>query len=539
MKKSRRIIRAIALTTTSLALVGISLFATKGNAKQAYALGGSGTEDNPYIISTAAELEEVMSDVDSGKDYKNEYLLITNDLSINLAATTNGKTFRGHLDGDNHTITLSTSATGTVAMFNCVGSTATVSNIKFEGTISGVGQRSSTVCAWNYGTISNVINNCQLTSTDTNGYLGGIAGSQIDASATIDNCINNASISGVAYVGGIVGNLRVGTISNSINKGNITSSSNACAGIAGLVGSANNSTFDAIINNCVNEGDISGTGQIGGIVGGLFPQLTCSNCSNYGNISASSNSGVGGIAGLINSTVSTATFSFTNCYSSGTVTTNAGWAGGIFGYASSGSYGTIDFTNVLSASKINNTSSTGNVGGFMAGQNSKNAEFNLEKCQSIASVAYTGTGAFSTGIAISATNIVKNIDSNLAVNDKKHGLELSNTTIALLRAIREFHCEHDSTMASIVSIGVNSLTSDEIELLDLTVHYGANNYIDTYYRSALYIKAFLTNGINGSNRIISEANFSENSTIIIFISGVFAVTGFTFLLLLKKRKNNQ
>lgn len=541
MKKSKHIIKAIAITSASLALVGVSLFGAKGNVYETHAVGGSGTKDDPILISIASELEEVMSNVDSGSnDYSNKFLLITNDLSISLNATTNAKTFRGHLDGGGYTITLSTSATGrAVAMFNCVGSAATVSNITFAGNMSGVGHESSTLCSFNYGTISNVINNCSLSSTNTTGLLGGIAASQISASALIENSTNNANISGTQKVGGIVGNLRIGTISNSINTGSITSSNSCCAGIAGLIGQSNDSNNNAIINDCVNEGNISGKGQVGGIAGGIYPQLSCNNCSNYGNITTTANSGAGGIAGYINSADSSSTYSFTNCYSSGTVTTTAGWVGGVFGYASSASTGTISFNNVLSASKVVDTSTTGNDGGFMAGQNSTTASFELVKCYTMASISYSGTGAFSTGIALSKTNIVKNEDSDLPVNNKQPGLELSNTTIKLLRAIREFSCEYDSTMASVVSTGFNNLTSDEIALLDSITYYGQSSDYHSYYVSAIYIKNYLNNGPSGTNRIITEGAFNENSIILIIISGGFVIVGFAFLLFLKKRRNNK
>lgn len=539
MRKAKNIIRGIAIAAISAVLVGAPLIALSRKQSKVEALSGSGAVDDPILISTSSELESLLSEVNSGTDNSGKYFYITNDLSINLVATSNGKTFRGHLDGGGNTITLSTNDTGTaVAMFNCVGSVGSVSNIVFDGTLSGVGQGSSTICRFNYGTISNITNNCEISSTNSDGYLGGIAAQQIDASALIQNCINNAAISGVKYVGGIVGNLRVGTISNSINRGNVTSSSTSCAGIAGLIGQTNSSSYNAIIDGCINEGNVSGTGQVGGIAGGIFPKLTCSNCSNYGNVSASANSGVGGIAGLINSNVADATFSFTNCYSSGVVTTGAGWAGGIFGYALSASLGTINFNNVLSASKLVNTSEAGNVGGFMAGQNSKSSTFNLDKCQSIASIDYNGSNAFSTGISISATNIGTNEDSNLAVNNKEHGLELSNTTIALLRAVRKFSCSYDASIASAISSGLSNLSSDEIELLDLTVHYGAGDYLNNYHQSALYIESYMSANLGGSGRIFFETNLKDNSVALIIVCGSIIAFGAACIFALRKRKSN-
>ena len=536
MKKNKKLFLGIALASVSLLMVGASMLKAPKNIIRANALSGEGTVDDPIVISTAAELQEVMSNVDSGaNDYSGKYLSINNDLSIELTNTTQGKTLRGHLNGNNHTLTLSTSSTGTyVAMFNCVGSAGSVSNITFAGSLSGVGESSSTVCAFNYGGIENIINNCSLSSTAANGYLGGIAASQISSAANMVNCVNNATISGTKYVGGLAGCLRIGTISNCVNKANITGSNTAVAGIAGLIGQKSDAINNAIITDCINEGNISGVGQVGGIAGGLYPQLTCTNCSNYGDISASGNSGAGGIAGYIASAVA-ASFSFTNCYSSGTVTTAAGWAGGLFGYAASGATGTVTFNNVLSAAKLVCTSATGNLGGFMAGQNANKVTFNLIKCQSVASVSYSGTGNFSTGIGIPATTINTNEDSSLAVNDKDHGVELSSTTIALLRAIREFNCAYDTAMANTVSTGVNNLTADEIDVLSLTVHFGKNDYVNTYYNSALFIDGYLSTHAFASIGITPEKLFNS-STIIIVIAGITVISGLSLMLVFRRKR---
>ncbi len=538
MKNKKHVLGVAFISSVFLAAVGLVAFKTTPSLIRTNALGGSGTSDDPYLIASASDMEEVMSNVNTAaNDYSGKYLSITADLSIELSATSQSKTFRGHLDGGNHTLTLSTSATGTyVAMFNCVGGAGSVSNITFAGSLSGVGESSSTVCAFNYGRIENIINNCSISSAASNSYVGGIAGSEINASAVITNCVNNATISGSKYVGGIVGNLRVGTISNTINKGNVTASSSSVAGIAGLIGRSNTETFNAVITDCINEGNISGAGQVAGIAGGVYPQLTCNNCSNYGNITTSANSGAGGIAGLINSNMDSATFSFTNCYSSGTVTTSAGWAGGLFGYAGSASLGTVTFNNVLSAARLVCTNSTGNLGGFMAGQNSDKMTFNLIKCQSMASVSCSATSNVSNGIGIAATTIETNEDSTLEKNDGYKGVELSSTTIAMLRAIREFDCTYSASAETIMSDGVDALTADEITVLSSTIHYGASSYQNDYYTSALYIDNYLSthnSGARGITNLFNNNNIKIIIPVAIVLAGALSLVGIIFI---RKRK---
>ena len=658
MKQKKHILRKVILTIAPMTTMAAALLIgfRNNNAVSVEALSGSGTENDPFLISSSEDLREVMSNVDTSNDYAGKYLLVKKDLSVELSATTNAKTFRGHLDGGGFTITLSTSATtGAVSMFNCVGSVGSVSNIAFEGSLSGVGSMSSTVCVYNYGSISNVTNNCDINSTAENGIIGGIAASEIATTANIENCVNNATISGTTYVGGIVGNLRVGSISDSTNNGEVISSSTnsggivggqvansannatitnctnnssihgtqyvggiagnlivgsisdstnngevissstnsggivggqvansannatitnctnnssihgtqyvggiagnlivgsisdstnsgeissdstSCAGIVGIVGKDQSTISNVTITNCINEGNITSQGQAGGIAGGVYPQLTCTGCSNYGNITVFSNKGAGGIIGYIQSNNKDATFSITKCYSDGIITTDNGWAGGIFGYLSSTSLGTMNLTDVLSASKVVDNSATGRVGGFMVGQNGTNAEFNLEKCQQIASISFSGSNYFSSGYVFG--NINKNTDSNLAENDKDDGLALSNSTIKLIRAVRKFDCAYDTTIANDILTGINKLRDDEISALDLIVYYGKNNNLDTYYRSALYINNYLQN--NGSitlslnNMVQLHAESSLTTILAIFIT-VGALASF---IIIKKRKS--
>lgn len=599
MKQKKHILRKVILTIAPMTMMVAALLVCfrNNNAVNAKALSGSGTESDPILISSSEDLLEVMTNVNNGTDYKNKYLSVTNNLSVALFSTTNQKTFRGHLDGGGFTISLSTSATGAVAMFNCVGSVGSVSNIVFEGSLSGVGSKSSTVCAYNYGLISNVINNCDIYSTNENGIIGGIAASEIATTAKIENCVNNATISGTTYVGGIVGNLRIGSISDSINNGEvissstnsggiaggqeenasnnatitncannssvegtqyvggitgnlrvgsisdstnsgeITSSSTGCAGIVGIVGKDSSTISDVTITNCINEGNITSRGQAGGIAGGVYPQLTCTGCSNYGNISVSGNTGAGGIVGYIQSTNADAVFSITNCYSDGIITTNNGWAGGVFGYFSSASLGTMNLTDVLSASEVVDTSATGRVGGFMVGQNGTNVAFNLEKCQQIASISFSGSNNYSTGYVFG--NIVTNIDSNLAKNDKNHGTVLSDSTKKLIRAVRKFDCAYDATIANDISTGINNLTGAEISALDSIKYFEKNNYDGSYYRSALYIDSYLQTNASRSLGLIGifQLNADSSLTITAIISLCIAFGALASFIIIKKRKN--
>ena len=510
-------------------------------------MSGSGTKANPFLIETTEDLGEVISNVNTAaNDYNGKYLKLTDDISITLGSTTNGRTFRGHLDGDGHTITLSTSATGTmVAMFNYVGGAGSVSNITFEGSLTTPSNYIATVCIYNNGTISNITNNCVLGSTSSSATcVGGVASVTKASSSNISNCINNAAIYAQKYAGGIVGNQQYGTINDCINNGNITTSSTAAGGIVGLTGMST-AKANVSINGCINNGAVSGTGQVGGIAGGVFPCLTVSNCQNYGDLTTSGNAGIGGLVGLVNSvsndkvtyTDEDEILTITNSYGAGTITTSAGWAGGLFGYALGDGYGTINFDNVVSAARVVCTTTNSGIGGFMAGQNSTNATFKLNKCITMASVSFSGNNNYSIGIGLAKTRVVTNTLSNIEISDFNKGFELSPSTLALIKAVREFNCSYDSDMLNTISDGLDALTSDEEIVLASATYYDAHDVNKSYYDSAVYAKAYLTylqNNLGGVIGFFSNNNNHAGIIVLIVVSTLLITSA--GVIILKKKK---
>lgn len=118
-------------------------------------------------------------------------------------------------------------------------------------------------------------------------------------------------------VGGIVG-YTTGNISNCVNNGDISSTSNNISGVGGIVGTyfSKTTTYYINITYCVNFGDIeltAGGDYVGGIVGKLIGNGTngkIENSINKGIVKAANN--VGGIAGYLDNV------SVTNCYNEGT-----------------------------------------------------------------------------------------------------------------------------------------------------------------------------------------------------------------------------
>lgn len=118
--------------------------------------------------------------------------------------------------------------------------------------------------------------------------VGGIVGL---ATYDIIACENNASVSAKGKVGGIVGDqgMDILTIEASKNTGDILASG---AEVGGIIGSATGVN----LTQCYDEALISGTSNVGGIIGSSGLLTSIKNCYTIGDIIASSGS-AGGIVG--------------------------------------------------------------------------------------------------------------------------------------------------------------------------------------------------------------------------------------------------
>ena len=170
--------------------------------------------------------------------------------------------------------------------------TSTISDCENNGSVEGVDKYVGGIAGYHYsGTIENCENNNNIKST---GYVGGVVGR---ASGVILSCVNNGSVSASSsYSGGIAARTTKNII-NCVNNGNITSTSSYVGGIVGLLYQS------CLVMLCENNADISGVNYIGGIVGDATKDGSVENtvtkiekCANYGTIKGTKNY-VGGIMG--------------------------------------------------------------------------------------------------------------------------------------------------------------------------------------------------------------------------------------------------
>ena len=272
---------------------------------------GNGSVDNPYEISTAAELAWFRDYVNNESQYVSATLTEDIDLSefchaADAATNTeelswvpigNGRMYCGTFDGNGKTIrNLYINSTIMYKGFFGYANSGSIKNITFDNAkvknthYNGTGILTG---AFEKCTIENIktLANCSVEGTYN---TGGIAGS---GTGNISNCENRAMVNGTKNVGGIVGNSCDNTISSCANYGAVTGTE---SGVGGMVGFFISGT----IQNCANYGDISGADCVGNQIG-YASICNLNNVLGIGNVTATtSQSGL--LAGVIMDSSSTA-----------------------------------------------------------------------------------------------------------------------------------------------------------------------------------------------------------------------------------------
>ena len=174
------------------------------------------------------------------------------------------------------------------------------------GTVTGAGDAAGIVCNSNMD-IWNCINSGAVTA---HGYAGGIAASFSDGSLNssagnpdirIENCTNSGTIiSETDPAGGIVGGCRTGSIVNCVNDGDVSGP----VEVGGILAYFQASSFGApcqrfVVSGCINNGSVSapddsyiyGAGGICSRVHGDQTELFFENCENHGAVTSGSASG--------------------------------------------------------------------------------------------------------------------------------------------------------------------------------------------------------------------------------------------------------
>ena len=275
----------------------------------AYSGYGLGTTQNPYRISSCAQLQEINDNL-SGY-----YILLSNiDCTgygfAHLAAST---PFSGTLDGQNHTIkNLVIDSRG--LFYSTTG--ATIKNINISGGSTSSSGNGGSFVAIATDTIMTNLHSSMSVNGDFSAYVGGIVGS-MSGTSNVDSSSFSGYVSGSAYSGGIVGAMWDSTTS---------------------------------VTNSFTTGTLHPNGAYNGLIVGGFFAGTISRVYTSGTIDNGATTNIGGIIGDSQASLSN---SFSAANFSGTHSGN----GAVTAYNVSGTY-----SNVYYDKYITNTFGMCNIG---------------------------------------------------------------------------------------------------------------------------------------------------------------------------------
>lgn len=213
---------------------------------------GNGTETEPYIIATAAQLDEVRNFPSACFELSKD-IDLSSYLNSNSSGWTPIKDFAGKFDGKKHTIK---------------GLWISLSSINNVGLFANIYGYSDNKRA----SVSNLFVNISKKGITGGGRVGGICGSL--AYGNIENCMVTGDISGYQYVGGIVGYVEYCEVASNISQcassGNITATKGYVGGILGY--------YDGTcsIKNCYSIANVKGEGSYSSRVCGIGgPDANC------------------------------------------------------------------------------------------------------------------------------------------------------------------------------------------------------------------------------------------------------------------------
>ncbi|UCC93582.1 MAG: PKD domain-containing protein, partial [Thermoplasmata archaeon] len=221
---------------------------------------------------------------------------------------TSSKKFTGSFDGKNYTITglvINRSSTSNVGLFGFVDTTDYVRNVGLvKCNVTGSSSVGGLVGYLSRGTVSNSYVKGNVTGKSSN--TGGLAG--YVQNATVDHSYTSGGFIGVdRYTGGLVGWLDKGLVNNSNSSGFVGGSHFQVGGLVGYInlGTVSNSHSAAIVNGS--------RGRVGGLVGESWGMISYSYAT--GNVSGRNK--LGGLVGFNHANV-------TNSYATGNITRHSG-----------------------------------------------------------------------------------------------------------------------------------------------------------------------------------------------------------------------
>lgn len=320
-------------------------------------VGGDGTEENPFLIASTRQLENMMNlyknaaDPSDKTSFKYCFQLLENVDASTIAWTPLNVTgsFWKALDfeGGNHTI----------------------SGLKVSGTYASF-------AGVLYGSVRNVIfDGAEISGTTKKGVVAGFLGTTGLPGSCENVIVRNSSVTGSNYSGGFAGHTRTtgSIVSCRVENTTVQSSSGHVGGFTAYVDITGDDKYevparftDCHVMDVTVRQDYTGSTELytGGFIGASAVPATFTDCSAKATVSADIKD-VGGFVGRVTGGVP----NFRNCQvlAGSSVTANANRIGGFVGYSEVAA----SYTGCSSAAKVTNGAEyTGGFAGFTAGASS-------------------------------------------------------------------------------------------------------------------------------------------------------------------------
>jgi hypothetical protein len=304
--------------------------------KIVYPFTGTGTQMDPYKISTEADLISLAQLVSGGESFTGKYFEQTQDIELTQDWIPIGWIgsyydtnipFNGYYDGQSKMISNLTIKSG----------------ISWAGLFSVVG-------------IDGVIDSIELeNATITGGALvGSLTG---ELRGIIRNCIINGSITGNFATGGLVGQTYDGLIEDCHSIATVTGTGEFTGGLVGYAFSSYG-TSGITITSSSSSGNVNGYNKTGGLIGGLQGGR-CIKSFATGTVSGT-NRYTGGLVGAIDS-ANGFIASVEDCYASASIIApNTSYVGGLAG---ANWYGTIQNSYAAGTINLDGVSEAGGLTG--------------------------------------------------------------------------------------------------------------------------------------------------------------------------------
>ncbi len=273
---------------------------------------GSGTENDPFIIETEDQLNNVRYDLSS-------HFKLANDITLTKWQDGEGwkpiDNFEGSFNGNNHVIK------------NLYINQPDDSYVGFFGSLRGT------------------VENLGLEDVDITGRAGvGALAGNIYSFKTITKCYSTGSVNGnSSNIGGLIGNASRNSIEDSYSTCNVSGAST----VGGLIGYA----YDARVNQSYSTGIVEGDEtRVGGLIGFARMETSLNDCFSTADVSGSDV--VGGLVGQASGDTYDRV-SINRSYAAGYVDSNGSDVGGLFG----------DYTNTSISNNYFDAMTTGQTDG--------------------------------------------------------------------------------------------------------------------------------------------------------------------------------